>query len=80
MPLRPASCSPQGKSNTIMRRWARIAVYRRPERTGRPAMTGHVGIAPSIDPWSHSPGSDYREGFMDESLALLGRVAPLSSS
>ena len=39
------------------------------------AMIGHVGIDARSNPWSHSPGRDYREGFMDESLAILKRIA-----
>ena len=39
------------------------------------AMIGHVGIDARTNPWSHSPGRDYREGFMDESLAILRRIA-----
>src|SRR2546430_17596331 len=39
------------------------------------AMIGHVGIDARVNPWSHSPGRDYREGFMGESLAVLRRIA-----
>ncbi len=39
------------------------------------AMVGKVGIDARSNPWLHSPGRDYRAGFMDESLALLRRIA-----
>jgi dTDP-4-amino-4,6-dideoxygalactose transaminase len=39
------------------------------------AMIAHVGIDARSNPWSHTPGRDYRKGFMDESLALLKRIA-----
>jgi hypothetical protein len=39
------------------------------------AMTGHVGIDERSNPWSRSPGRDYPPGFMDESLAILRRIA-----
>ena len=39
------------------------------------AMIGHAGIDARSNPWSHSPGRDYRSGFMDESLVLLRRIA-----
>jgi dTDP-4-amino-4,6-dideoxygalactose transaminase len=39
------------------------------------AMIAHVGIDERRNPWSHSPGRDYPSGFMDESLALLRRIA-----
>jgi dTDP-4-amino-4,6-dideoxygalactose transaminase len=39
------------------------------------AMIAHVGIDARCNPWSHSPGRDYPSGFMDESLALLRRIA-----
>jgi dTDP-4-amino-4,6-dideoxygalactose transaminase len=39
------------------------------------AMVSHIGIDVRSNPWSHSPGRDYRSGFMDESLSLLRRIA-----
>lgn len=39
------------------------------------AMIGHVSIDKRIDPWSYAPGRNYPDGFMDESLALLKRIA-----
>jgi len=39
------------------------------------AMIAHVGIDARSNPWSHSPGRDYPSGFMDESLALVRRIA-----
>jgi hypothetical protein len=39
------------------------------------AMIAHVGIDGRSNPWSRSPGRDYPPGFIDESLALLRRIA-----
>jgi 8-amino-3,8-dideoxy-alpha-D-manno-octulosonate transaminase len=39
------------------------------------AMIAHVGIDVRSNPWSRSSGRDYASGFMDESLALLRRIA-----
>jgi dTDP-4-amino-4,6-dideoxygalactose transaminase len=39
------------------------------------AMVSHVSIDPRIDPWSYAPGRNYPDGFMDESLAILKRIA-----
>jgi dTDP-4-amino-4,6-dideoxygalactose transaminase len=39
------------------------------------AMIGRVGIDARSNPWSHSAAREYRPGFMDESLALLKRIA-----
>jgi dTDP-4-amino-4,6-dideoxygalactose transaminase len=39
------------------------------------AMIAHVGIDARSNPWTHSPGRDYPPGFMDESLAILKRMA-----
>jgi dTDP-4-amino-4,6-dideoxygalactose transaminase len=39
------------------------------------AMIGHVGIDARSNPWAHSPGRDYPPGFIDESLALIRRIA-----
>jgi len=39
------------------------------------AMIAHIGIDERSNPWSHSPGRDYRPGFMDESLSLIRRIA-----
>ncbi|MEV6599825.1 aminotransferase class I/II-fold pyridoxal phosphate-dependent enzyme [Actinoplanes sp. NPDC051346] len=39
------------------------------------AMVSQVGIDPRSNPWTYSPGREYPPGFMDESLALLKRIA-----
>ncbi len=39
------------------------------------AMIAHIGLDARSNPWSHSPGRDYPPGFIDESLALLKRIA-----
>jgi hypothetical protein len=39
------------------------------------AMIAHIGIDARSNPWSHSPRRDYEPGFMDESLALIKRIA-----
>jgi dTDP-4-amino-4,6-dideoxygalactose transaminase len=39
------------------------------------AMLAHVGIDERNNPWSYASGRDYPSGFMDESLALLKRIA-----
>jgi dTDP-4-amino-4,6-dideoxygalactose transaminase len=39
------------------------------------AMIAHVGIDARANPWSRSPGRDYPPGFIDESLAILKRIA-----
>jgi len=38
-------------------------------------MIGRVGIDARSNPWSRVPERDYPSGFMDESLAILRRIA-----
>jgi dTDP-4-amino-4,6-dideoxygalactose transaminase len=39
------------------------------------AMVARTSIDARTNPWSHSPGRDYPAGFMDDSFALLRRIA-----
>jgi dTDP-4-amino-4,6-dideoxygalactose transaminase len=44
------------------------------------AMVGRVGIDARSNPWSYPTAPDYPPGFMDESLALLKRIALVQSN